>query len=385
MTRLSSLWNWLVRVFTFSVGHDALWPKRNISVCVEGEEITVVRAYRFLSWISVTGVYSFPVEDGPEFCAARAIRAIRDWGSSSTRVTLVVPLSWVISRSVEMPATVKETLARAVEFELDRLTPLNPGNALYDYSVLSETNEKISLFLAVSRADAISPYIAAFRERGVTVDRVTAPVACGPDYSGTVHKDTALAPAVRQAVIDSLWPKAQNLDLLARGQKKTARPPLLFTILLLLVIGGLAAAWAIIPLTTEEKRTAEIDRQIKALKEPVKKVEQLKKEVALREKEIATIEKFKKDRVRAIDLVKELTKVLPKTAYLTRVRTTDTMVDLEGYAGSAAEILPKLEASPLLKKAEFASPTFRDTRLNADRFVIKAEIESEKVKGEIKK
>jgi Tfp pilus assembly protein PilN len=70
--------------------------------------------------------------------------------------------------------------------------------------------------------------------------------------------------------------------------------------------------------------------------------------------------------------------VLPKSVWLTRARVTETTVDLEGYAGSAADILPKLEASPLLRKVEFASPTFRDTRLNADRFVIKAEIESEK-------
>jgi hypothetical protein len=38
-------------------------------------------------------------------------------------------------------------------------------------------------------------------------------------------------------------------------------------------------------------------------------------------------------------------------------------------------MLPKLEQSGLFKKVEFSSPTIRDTRQNADRFVIKMQME----------
>jgi hypothetical protein len=71
---------------------------------------------------------------------------------------------------------------------------------------------------------------------------------------------------------------------------------------------------------------------------------------------------------------------------LTRTRITDTAADIEGYANSATEIISKLEASQYFKKVEFASPTIRDTRLNADRFVIKMELEGiQKTEGEISK
>jgi hypothetical protein len=60
------------------------------------------------------------------------------------------------------------------------------------------------------------------------------------------------------------------------------------------------------------------------------------------------------------------------------VRVTETTVEIEGYASSATELLPKLEASKLFRKSEFASPTFRDARMNADRFVIKMEIKGVK-------
>jgi hypothetical protein len=78
--------------------------------------------------------------------------------------------------------------------------------------------------------------------------------------------------------------------------------------------------------------------------------------------------------------------VLPSTAWLTRTRITGETVVIEGYASVATEILPKLEQSKMFRKAEFTSPTIRDARMNADRFVMKMELEGfeEKQSGEKK-
>ena len=82
-----------------------------------------------------------------------------------------------------------------------------------------------------------------------------------------------------------------------------------------------------------------------------------------------------------------MTHALPKNTWLSRMRVTESTVEIEGYAASATDILPKLEGSPYFKKVEFASPTFRDSRMNSDRFIIKMEIEGlpeEKGKNEKK-
>jgi len=104
----------------------------------------------------------------------------------------------------------------------------------------------------------------------------------------------------------------------------------------------------------------------------------LKKEIEALNTDITTINDFKGKKRMALNILKELTSILPKTAWLSRVRTTDVTVELEGYAASATGILSKLEASPYFEKAEFASPTFRDTRMNADRFNIRLAIEGVK-------
>jgi general secretion pathway protein L len=187
-------------------------------------------------------------------------------------------------------------------------------------------------------------------------------------------------------MLESLWDKAKPLNLLGKGFQVTKKTPITISIILLLIIAGLAAVYMMVPLQREEKLLQEIDRQINARKEEVKKVESLKKEIDALSKDVSTIKGFKEAKPMSLLLFKELTNLLPKTVWLTRLRITDTAVDIEGYANSATEIISKLEASPHFKKVEFASPTIRDTRLNADRFVIKMELEGiQKTEGEISK
>jgi hypothetical protein len=69
---------------------------------------------------------------------------------------------------------------------------------------------------------------------------------------------------------------------------------------------------------------------------------------------------------------------LPKSVWLTRVHINDTNVTIEGYATSATDILPRIEASPYFAKVEFSSPTMRDAKMNMDRFVIRMELEGMK-------
>jgi Tfp pilus assembly protein PilN len=121
-----------------------------------------------------------------------------------------------------------------------------------------------------------------------------------------------------------------------------------------------------------------IDGEISARKEAIKKIEFLRKEYNSLQDEISAIQSFKQTKPQALKILKELTVILPKSVWLTRVHVSDTSVAVEGYATSATTILPKIEASPYFTKVEFTSPTIRDIRMNADRFVIRMELEGMK-------
>lgn len=189
------------------------------------------------------------------------------------------------------------------------------------------------------------------------------------------------------SLLESLWPGAKGLNLLKKGKYETPRKPVALSVLLILAILAVGALNLTAPLRLEEQRLQTMTQQLDAKKTEVRKVEALKKEVGSLRDEISTINTFKEGGPLKLSLLKELTTIIPKTTWLTRVRMTETTVQIEGYSDSATSLLPKLEASPYLQKVEFASPTFRDRRMNADRFNIKMEIEGLKGSdnGKVKK
>lgn len=177
------------------------------------------------------------------------------------------------------------------------------------------------------------------------------------------------------SLIESLRQRSNGLNLLKKGIYEKQKTPFALTALLVLIILGMYGFYLVAPLNIEKKRLEQIDQQINLRKEDIKKIEALKKDIEAMNEEVSTIRNFKENRPIALNILKELTNILPDTTWLTRVRIIQSAIEIEGYASSATGLLSKLEASKYFRKAEFASPTFRDTRQNADRFIIKMEIE----------
>jgi Tfp pilus assembly protein PilN len=189
----------------------------------------------------------------------------------------------------------------------------------------------------------------------------------------TADKDIIFAPL--GGLLEVIWPGANGFNLITKGAKEVRQVPLAITIILLSIVIAMIIPYLVLPLEMQKSRLREIDAHIASRKGEIKKIEALKKEVNTLSGEIARIKDFKESRPMALNIMKELTTLLPNTVWLTRTRIAEETVEIEGYANVATEILTKLEQSKLFKKVEFTSPTIRDARMNADRFVIKMEIE----------
>ena len=189
----------------------------------------------------------------------------------------------------------------------------------------------------------------------------------------TAGKDIIFTPL--GGLLEAIWPGAKGFNLISKGAKEVKKVPLAITIILLSIIIAMIIPYLVVPLEIQKSRLREIDAHIASRKGEIKKIEALKKEINTLSGEISRIKEFKESRPMALNIMKELTTLLPNTVWLTRTRITEETVEIEGYASVATEILTKLEQSKLFKKVEFTSPTIRDTRMNADRFVIKMEIE----------
>ncbi len=365
-----------------------LYPKRCTCVSVEKNGFCVVRTSRFLARIRVKVLHEYTTEnDGLLAADAFASMLSLALGASKPRirskVTLVMPKDRVIVRTAEMPLAVKENLTNVVAYELDRITPLAADEAYYDFRIVREDDRNVQLCVLACPAERLGSYLAALKTHHITVERVTTEFSCLELLDAEhvrrkcriVHDMPLAARKAIGGAMESILPKVNRADLLTKGVRPAHRTPVAVTFILAAVSLSLLIPCIIAPLLHEKKQVEEIRRQIAMRKESVRKVEELKKEIDGITKDVLVIENFKEKRPMLLAVLKEITAMLPKNAWLTRARITDTGVELEGYAASASPLLSILEQSKHLRKVEFAMPTTRDQRQKADRFVLKMELE----------
>jgi Tfp pilus assembly protein PilN len=468
------------RVLSLSPADDLIAFRKLAAVSIDPEGSSVALGSRFLSRIKVLDQRRLaPEEEGlspAEGLASSVALFLTEKKAIRADIVLSVPKSWVIIKTADFPATVRENLSEVVAYEMDRLTPFNPEEVYFDYRTLAEETDRLRLLVVAARTDRIDPYLAAFRDKGLRVTGITTHLVgweclsrhAGREgemiffelrergYEGGLFRNGALAasltgsfsgtgnaekvdrvleeaaalksgegeaddalpilfnladkdPSLKEllkvrltrpvgfmdetdvrlnqerpqevssaalgGLLSFLWNKAGGVNLLTRGKRTRVRTPFWLTIPLLLVLGVLIGFYWIIPVQMETRRLALIDKQISQTKGEVKKVENLKKEIEALNRERNIINDFKNARQMSIAFLKELTVILPKDSWLTRVRISENQINIEGYAPSATLLVPKLEASPFFKKVEFAAPTYRDPKLNQDRFQIKMEQE----------
>jgi Tfp pilus assembly protein PilN len=472
------LWDAVHRVLTFSPADDEIAYGKKISVSIEKSRLSVVSASRFLSRVWINRFSTYPLGDekyheGRDHPHALLNYDIQLPRASGNGVTLCVPKSWVVVRTVELPPVVKEDLAGVVAYELDRLTPFGQDEAYYDFQPLEEKENKLTVLIAAAPAAPINRYIEWINSKGFQVERVTFNLSAGSalcryiycdddfifleadssGYEGALFKKGSMRQAfsgkfagadprsmageiiseldaiagsqgraVRVAAslkdganhlkeplraslrwpldlveeaghrfsknlreglsyaaagsaIESLWPGSRALNLLSKDHRSSHKAPVTLTTLLVLAFFALTASNVFVPIIQEEKKLAKINSVLSFKLEEAKKVDALRKEIDNIQGEIARVNDFKNRRRPANAIFKELSKGIPNSAWLTRMRISESKLEIEGYASSATAILTSLEASDYFAKAEFASPIYKDVKRNAERFTMRMEME----------
>ncbi|MHB8108951.1 MAG: PilN domain-containing protein [Syntrophorhabdaceae bacterium] len=470
---------WSRDILTYNVLEGVVIRKRCLCAAIEKGRVSIAYGVRSFAKPQIKGFREYILRSGayptPEELTDSVTKALADFGLGDAPLVITVPRSWIIVKNAEFPAVVTDNLSSVIAYELDRLTPFTPSEAMYDFSITSEDNDKIRILLIVMRSETMRPYLNALREAGLDVQKVATGLTgfgtlCSilgdgdkPSFCMTVRNDgyegclvrngliiltasgdftgddreknvseikAGIAPLVKKyeeqgfppvvfvnasspytrleneigipvmpvtredmkktfgieaddsltgslgGLVETIWPGRKGFNLASKGLQAMPKNPVTRTTYVLLGLILIAMIlYLIIPLQLEKARLDRIEYQISIRKNEVKSIEGLKQESATIAADMAAIGNFKETTPMTIDIMKELTSLLPKTVWLTRSRITGETVEIEGYAASATELLPRLEQSPLFRKVEFSSPTIRDTRLNADRFVMKMEIE----------
>ncbi len=176
-----------------------------------------------------------------------------------------------------------------------------------------------------------------------------------------------------------------DLNLLPVEMRRRARQTLKYLALILaamalvLMIGGLYGS-----IRGYQNELRSLQTEVRKRKPIVDQVVALKKEAQDLQKEIDEFNKITVGEVSKIEILKELTEILPNTVYIWNLKYTGKDVEVSGFADSASDLIPLIDKSPLFEKVEFSAPVTkeRDRRTGVEkereRFKIKMRLEGRK-------
>lgn len=197
-------------------------------------------------------------------------------------------------------------------------------------------------------------------------DRLTVP----DDFADTASPAliTALGAglaAVREGSADvNLLPPEERRSL------EEGAPLLTFLCAAVLVL--VTAVWIVSAVVKDHRIASQLHHQLAELEPTMRTVHRNEEEAKAINEKLRVLTSG--DRRRISLLLKELTEVVPRDAYLTTFRFRSGKIELEGFAKSASDLVPMLERSPFFKNAQFTSPVTK-VQDNQERFSLATEIE----------
>jgi general secretion pathway protein L len=119
----------------------------------------------------------------------------------------------------------------------------------------------------------------------------------------------------------------------------------------------------------------ELDRQILSLKVPIERVQALRSQSETLEKRSQAVESLLRGRDMNLEILRELTTILPSDTYLNSYSNRDGAIQIGGYSLSAYDLMPKLEKSPILKDVIQRGTIIKDNPTGKDRFSFEMKLE----------
>jgi Tfp pilus assembly protein PilN len=173
-----------------------------------------------------------------------------------------------------------------------------------------------------------------------------------------------------------------DLNLLPFEMRKKVREigkPVFMILASLAVI--LSLTWGIGVFFRYRNALNAINDEIKNRKPAVEAIEQVQKQKDALRKEILDLDKIRSAEYSKVEILRELTQLLPPTVWIWNFKYRGRELEISGFADSASELISLLDRSPLFERVEFLAPVTKQKERRdgvdkeRERFKIKARLE----------
>ena len=267
-----------------------------------------------------------------------------------TAIVLQLPAERALTRRVTLPMAAAANLRQALGYDMDRLTPFSANHLYYDALIIDRQPE----------------------QRRIQVELCALP---RPEVDSALKNLAALG--IHPDAVEVIGGRsAFNLLPIEQRPRRGVWSGRLLRVVVLISI-SLALSAAVLPLWQYRALVIQLQNQGNTLQRQSGQVLTLREQL---DKAVTTSQFLmqKKQRQPAmIELLRELTAIVPDHTWLERLQVRGDTLQLVGQSSSASALLSIIEASPWFNSAAFASPVTNDRRTGKERFVLGARIAPE--------
>jgi general secretion pathway protein L len=248
-----------------------------------------------------------------------------------------------------LPEATEENLEQVAGFELDRLSPFRSEHVYYHARLVDRLPEtkQIVAELALTPKSVLDPLLEELAACGWHPDRV----------------EIAANPARRS---HQLLPE--------HFRRPRARLPQMVN----LALGGLALMLllliVLVPIGRDYRRSKVLEQELRRVSKEAKDVEALRQDAEKLAREARFVLDKKRSEPALVDVLNELTRVIPDNTWLYGMQYKDRRVIIQGQSPSASSLIAVVESSPYFRNTSFVSPVTKDVTSGLERFQIASEV-----------
>lgn len=251
----------------------------------------------------------------------------------------------VLQRDVVLPLAASNNLKEILGFEMDRLTPFKAEQVYFDWEIKNKDaqQQKINLKLYVVPRNSLDRLMKKLKSLGITPRVITAGdnilnpgINFTPDSYGLIH--------------------AKNYSLKDMGL------PVMAVLMFI--------AMLYVPVIYQNARLNSLESKVQNLREQAMDNQTL---VSERDNIISRARFLDEQRHKSnsmLDLIYELTIILPDNTWVNRLITNDDEIQIYGESAAAASIIEMLEESEYFSNVQFKAPVTKNNNTGSERFHI---------------
>ncbi len=270
--------------------------------------------------------------------------------SKVKQIVLRLPANKVLSKVIALPLAAEVNLRQVVGFEIDRLTPFSPTQIYYDVDVVERqpAARRLQVRLFAAPRSLVDGQLKRLAEMGLFVN--------GVHVEGA---DTRV----------NLLPSER------RPGKNRVAQSLQWTLASLALL--LLVAVAFLPLWQQRSLVLDLMPQVNVAQAKAEEVLALREALDVSIKSSHFLLQKRRDSVFAINILNELTRILPDDTWVEQLEIKEDEVQVRGQSLQATRLIELVEASDLFYQAVFRSPVTVDRRTNRERFFLSARVGKE--------